>query len=340
MTLLKEHLKTPDTAECARVLDQVEKASARGTALARQLLTFSKGGSPVKAPQDPVELVRESAALALLGSPVVSEIEAPSDLPRVDGDRDQILQVFHNLFLNAVQAMPEGGTVRVRLEARELPPAGAPGAIPGRVIAFTIDDEGPGIPEEILPRIFDPYFTTKPAGTGLGLSTSHSIIQRHGGSLRASRAPGGGARFEIWLPVFSGNVSVPPAAPPQTHATRRARILIMDDDPLIVQLLSTMLTTMGHEVVATHRGDEAVAALEASPDFDLCILDLTIPGGMGGEETMQRLRALKPDLKALVSSGYSDAPILSDPGAYGFLGILPKPYSFRALQTKIAEALG
>jgi PAS domain S-box-containing protein len=334
VTLLKE-LPTGESpaSQRARVMEQVEKAALRASSLTRQLLTFSKGGNPMKAAHSPLELLREGADLAFLGSSVRFTCDAPPSLPLVDVDKDQLLQVFHNILLNAVQAMPAGGEVHVALDEIEGRPGGAPGA-GVRAVRFLIDDSGPGIPEAILPKIFDPYFTTKATGTGLGLSTSHSIIQRHGGSLATSKSPLGGARFEITLPVHQGT-PVPAAELREEVAIgRHAHILIMDDDPLILNLLTAMLENMGHRVSVAHDGEEA------RPEVELCILDLTIPGGMGGEETMRRLREQRPDLKALVSSGYSDAPILSDPASYGFLDILPKPYSYQGLQAKLGKILG
>lgn len=341
VTLLKELSAGDDPASRrAQVMDQVEKAAHRASSLTRQLLTFSKGGNPVKAAHSPLELLREAADLAFLGSPVRFACDAADDLPRVDVDKDQLLQVFHNILLNAVQAMPAGGEVRVTIEkVRGAPDLATPAG--GGAVRFLIDDSGPGIPEAALPKIFDPYFTTKPTGTGLGLSTSHSIIKRHGGTLLAGPSPLGGARFEITLPVHQGTSAPSEAMREEIVIGRHAHILIMDDDPLILHLLTAMLENMGHRVSVARDGEEAVAVFQAArPQVELCILDLTIPGGMGGEETIRRLRALKPDLKALVSSGYSDAPILSDPASYGFLDILPKPYSYQGLQAKLGKILG
>jgi len=320
---------------------EAEKAIARARHLTQQLLTFSKGGAPVRKTARIDELIRDSAAFSLRGANASCEFAIAPDLWAVDIDEGQMSQVLSNLVVNADQAMPEGGTVRVR--ARNLPRDTAlPVDLPARrYVEITISDEGKGIPEELLHRVFDPYFTTKPQGSGLGLTTSESIVRKHDGRLTVDSPPGQGATFTLYLPA---SPSAPLPAPHDEAVTSgRGRILVMDDEALVRDVCRQLLCHLGYEIATAVDGEEAqrlfLAAQEAGQPFDAVILDLTVPGGQGGRECVQRLRALEPDVRAIVSSGYSNDAILADHQAHGFVGVIVKPYELRTLGRVLQEVL-
>jgi CheY-like chemotaxis protein len=261
-----------------------------------------------------------------------------------DVDAGQISRVVHNLVLNAVQAMPEGGVVSLALAAVDLAP-GEVGSLPAALyLRLTVADTGKGIAPDVLSRIFDPYFSPdpKPGNNGLGLATVRSIVRKHQGHIEVDSTPGRGTTFRIWLPTATHEL---PAAAMQTlQETTRvpARILVMDDEEVIRRVAARMLSLAGHEAVFTEDGAQAVViyteARQAGRAFDLVILDLTVPGGMGGKEAVQALLKLDPAVRAVASSGYSSDPILADPRAYGFCTSLPKPYDMPDLLRAIEEA--
>ncbi len=324
-----------------RVLEQGEKACQRARDLTQQLLTFSRGGAPVKQAASLAELIRDSAGFALRGSNVSCRFELDPHLRPAEVDRGQISQVLHNLVINAVQAMPAGGTItisarNVRPGGPELPPLPA-----GAWIEIAVADQGPGIPEELRAKIFDPYFTTKPKGSGLGLATAYSIVRRHGGSLVIRSSPGQGATFLVYLPSSRRRTARRPA--PETPGPLPAnplRVLLMDDEPAVREVVARMLEQLGHAVECAAEGEEALAlyrrAREECRPFDAVILDLTIPGGMGGAEALRRLRELDPAVQAIVSSGYSTDPVLAEYRRHGFREVLVKPFRLQELVRAIA----
>ena len=332
----------PPSDDLTKALTLAERASMRAADLTRQLLTFAKGGSPVKKTASLTEIIRETTAFVLHGSKVGLQLALPDDLWPAEIDVGQISQVIHNLTLNAVQAMPEGGTLRVRAANVTFAEAAATTLRPGKYIAIHFQDTGPGIAAENLPRIFDPYFTTKKHGSGLGLATSYSIIRKHDGDIFVQSEVGRGTTFQIHLPAASGAVISPPAAAPAA-LTGKGRVLIMDDEEAIRTLVKMMLDPLGYEVALAADGAEAISCYEkaqlAQRPFDVVILDLTIPGGMGGIEALQRLRGLNPAVKAVVSSGYSDDPVMAQYVEHGFAGVVAKPYRLQDLTRTLQQVL-
>jgi PAS domain S-box-containing protein len=320
------------------LLEEVERAAVRAKDLTRQLLTFSKGGAPVKRAASLTDIVIDSATFALRGSNSRCEFDLPDNLWPVEVDAGQISQVIQNLVINADQAMASGGTVRLR--ARNLTLTGS-GPLPlpaGRYVEMTCHDTGAGIPEQFIEKIFDPYFTTKQKGSGLGLATTFSIIKKHGGHLTVDSRIGEGTIFAFCLPAAT---EVPRAAAPVEAALpelERGRVLFMDDEETIRSLVALVLGKAGYEVVLVEEGSTAVAefreACNTGRPFDAVVLDLTIRGGMGGRETIAQLREIDPQVKAIVASGYSNDPVMARYQDFGFAGVVAKP--FRAAELRAA----
>ncbi|HLP01764.1 MAG TPA: ATP-binding protein [Opitutaceae bacterium] len=325
-------------------LDDAERGAQRARDLTQQLLTFAKGGDPHRTAVSLPEIVREAAELVVRGTKVSCDFDFAYGVWPAEADRGQIGQVVHNLVLNALQAMPEGGAVRLSLENVEIGVGAVMPLAPGRYLKLAVADTGPGMSAEVRARIFDPYFTTKKAGSGLGLATVHSIVRKHKGYIDVVSMEGRGTTFHVWLPASASMVVAAQAAPvslPVVVAGKR--VLVMDDEPEIRRLVTTLLHRMGLEVVAVGDGAEAVeafrAARAAGNPFDLVITDLTVPGGMGGKDAMQALLALDPEVRAIVSSGYSNDPVLADYRASGFRGMVRKPYEIEELATCVAQVL-
>ncbi|MBK7398111.1 MAG: PAS domain-containing protein [Myxococcales bacterium] len=311
-------------------LVDAETATMRASDLTRQLLTFATGGAPVRSVIAVAKLVQESVTLALTGSRSRCELHVPSDVWSIHADAGQISQVLHNLLLNATQAMVEGGAVVVTLTNVRLGvDAGEP--LPaGDYVRIDVVDQGSGIAPEIREKIFDPFFTTKQKGSGLGLASAYSIVRNHEGHIDVESVPGRGSRFSVFLPASAKPWSKPP--PPPSPATMRPwRILVLDDEPMIANVTRRILGARGHEVVTVADGSEAVASWvrqrDAGQPFDLAVLDLTIPGGMGGKEVVAHLLEVDPSTRAVASSGYSNDPVMANHRAHGFTACLPKPYT-------------
>jgi len=320
---------TEAQASVAALLRDAKRATLRARDLTQQLLTFAKGGDPVRAAIELPELLRESVEFALHGAKARAEYAISSDLWAVNADKGQIGQVVQNLVINAVQAMPQGLVVTVRAENRPLQDRNSLPLAPGNYVRLSVEDTGVGIPAEHLAKIFDPYFTTKQTGSGLGLATVYSIVKKHQGHIEVESQLGVGTRFHIWLPAAE--------AQPATAPLRRldgeiagARILFMDDEEGIRAMAALFIGRFGAEVELAEDGAQAVEkflqARAGGRPFDAVIMDLTVPGGMGGREAMQRLLDLDPGVKVVVSSGYSRDPVMANHKAHGFKGILPKPY--------------
>ncbi len=324
-------------SEVRERLIEAEKAAFRARDLTQQLLTFSRGGAPIKKTSSLRDLIRDSVSFALSGRRSKCEFEIPDDLWHAELDEAQIGQVIYNIILNADQAMPEGGTIRVACENTVVSPSDGISLRPGRYVKISIADRGVGIQREHIGKIFDPYFTTKQRGRGLGLAISYSIVKRHEGYIYVESEKGKGSVFHVYLPASDKRASYPETRP--ELKTGRGRVLLMDDEETVRAVASAMLGSLGYEVEAATDGAEAIElfkkkAAEGKP-FDLVILDLTVPGGMGGKETLQRLREMAPNIKAVVSSGYSNDPIMSDFEAYGFNGVIAKPYTMESLSQAI-----
>ncbi len=336
-------LDTPAGTALRRLLRDAHHAALRARDLTQQLLTFAKGGDPVRAAVELPELLRESAGFALHGSNARAEFELPIDLWSVNADKGQLGQVVHNLVINSVQAMPQGGIVQLRARNEPLR-ADAVGGLPaGEYVRISVTDTGVGIPAEHLGKIFDPYFTTKQQGSGLGLATVYSILRKHQGHIEVESQPGAGTTFQCWLPVARSPVPVSPAEA-AAPAALAGRVLFMDDETPILEMAQNFLPRLGLAGVFVTDGRAAVEryreAREAGSPFDVVVMDLTVPGGMGGREAMEHLRALDPGVRAIVSSGYSRDPVLANHRAHGFAGILPKPYGLAQFQKALAEVLG
>lgn len=331
----------PATKAFDRLAD-AEKACERATGLTQQLLTFSKGGSPVKKTASIVQIITDSAGFMLRGSNVKCEFTLQKDLWAVDVDEGQMGQVINNLIINADQAMPDGGVISVTaknlaLEASDILPLPA-----GRYILISIQDQGEGISSQNLAKIFDPYFTTKERGSGLGLATVYSIIKSHQGHLDVASTEGVGTIFRLYLPASEKEIQ--PAekkAPEAKSPASSGRILVMDDEEIIREIAREVLNHLGYEVEVCEDGQSALAlyreALSSGKRYDAVIMDLTIQGGMGGKETMKALHVIDPMVKGIVSSGYNNDPILADFREYGFSGMVSKPYTVRELQKTLKE---
>lgn len=324
------------------ILNEAEKACIQAQTLSRQLLTFAKGGAPIKELISLATEVTETGFFASRGSNVKCEFVFPADLWGVEADPGQISQVFQNLIINAIQAMPAGGTIRVRGENLELRPGSDLPLDPGNYVKTSIQDQGIGIPADYLPRIFDPYFSTKQKGSGLGLATAYAIVKNHHGHIAVESQLGAGTNVRVYLPATAQS-KIEPLPEKLKVVTGQGKILVMDDEEIVRQTLSKLLGYLGYEVMFAKDGDEAIEqfsqAREGGQEFDAVILDLTVPGGMGGKAAIEELLRIDPQVKAIVSSGYSDDPIMANFAAYGFSGVIAKPYRVAELSKVLHRAL-
>jgi CheY-like chemotaxis protein len=312
------------------------------------MLTFSRGGAPIKKITNIVEIVRQTVGFVCRGSNVRCRFSANSDIFEVSADADQISQVITNIVLNAISAMHGGGIVEVSVKNTILGEGDSPPLGPGHYVIIDIADQGSGIPPELLDRIFEPFFSTKEGGEGLGLATSFSIVRKHGGYIFVSSEVGKGSRFAIYLPATGilqaeSSGSKEEVLQEDANQTISRRILIVDDEEAILEVLSQMFRTKGFEVVTATDGNDAIRlyrdALNSGERFDAVVMDLTIPGGLGGKETIKILRQVDPDVKAIVSSGYFDDPVMAEYAKYGFKGVLPKPYLFPDLYAMVRRII-
>lgn len=330
-----------DSGSLLGFLSKAGQAAQHAAHLSSQLLTFSKGGAPLKKVVSMGNLLEHAAEFALYGSNLRADFDIAVDLWKAEVDAGQIEQVVNALMLNAREAMPQGGTVRVR--ARNVVfEEGANAPLPtGRYIRVTISDRGPGISDELRTKIFDPYFTTKPSATGLGLAISYSVVKKHGGLLLLESSSAEGSVFAFYLRASDGVAHGASEARTSGRPFRynHQRILVMDDEEAIRELTAQLLSTLGYEVTAVPDGLEAVRlyerALRKGEHFQAVILDATVRGGMGGVATIERLRSMDPKVNAIICSGYSDEAALSEFLAYGFRGALPKPFT----RSELADAL-
>ena len=324
------------------ILDKAEQATERATGLTTQLLTFAKGGAPVKTVSSMEEIIRESTTFVLRGSKCRCDFRLPDDLWSAEVDAGQINQVIQNLVINATQAMPTGGVITIEAENATVKNSDGLAFSSGEYVRIYIRDRGCGIPKEHLKSIFDPYFTTKENGTGLGLSIVNSIIRQHRGYIEARSEIGEGTEFRILLPAS------PKRKPEFTKKSDETyyghgRILVMDDEEHIRNLFEEMLTRLGYEPHLTKDGTEALQLYEQSltngERFDAVILDLTVPGAWGGKEAMEVLRIMDPDVRAIVASGYSNNPVLANYKDYGFCERIVKPFNVQQVSLAVVNAL-
>jgi len=339
--LAKRHLKPED--KFIERLNEAEKAAVRARDLTQQLLTFARGGMPVRKLASISELIKETATFALRGSKTGLRLSLPDDLWVLEVDEGQVSQVIHNIVINADEAMPAGGTLHISASNVVIKRLGALPLSRGNYLRIDIKDEGIGISKELLTRIFEPYYTTKQKGSGLGLATAYSIIKNHGGYITAQSRQNTGTTFRIYLPAFEKPAPEREEVKEEMSTTGKGKILVMDDEEIIRDMLSKMLPISGYQVEHTSDGAEAikkyVEAREAGRPFDAVIMDLTIPGGMGGKEAIKKLLEIDPDAKVIVSSGYATDPIMSEYKDYGFSAIITKPYSVSQMEETLRGIL-
>jgi PAS domain S-box-containing protein len=326
------------------LLRQAEQAAIEAGNLTQQLLAFAKGGEPIKKIVAPGPLVRESAEFALRGSSSKLDLNLPDNLWSIDVDPNLIGQVIRQLVINADQAMPGGGRVLITMENSVVGSEAAYPLAPGHYVKVVVTDSGVGIPGQNLEKIFDPYFTTKQKGSGLGLAASLSVIRNHGGHIAVESRVGTGSSFSVYLPAASEPSKVVPAPDPAAAPPARPSVLVMDDEDSIRQLTTRILSRNGFRVETAVDGNDMlrqfVRARSRGEPFDVVILDLTIRGGMGGKEAMQKLLELEPSVQAIVSSGYSTDPIMANYRRFGFRAIVAKPYQPEYLVQTVRNVIG
>ena len=331
-------------------LDQAQEAALIAKELTNRLITFSKGGTPQKETVDPAELILGASEFALSGSNVIVHYDFPPDLWPVDVDRMQVGQALHNIVINAREAMPDGGELTVAAR-NEVATEELDERLTGRHVLISITDSGPGVDPAVRGRIFDPYFTTKEMGAerglGLGLSIANSIIEKHGGAIRVSGMSRRGACFNIYMPASTNAIATiqqEDESPMDTNGRHTGRILVMDDEEMIRNLAGNILKRLGYDPAFAAKGEEAIAlyreALESDIPFDAVILDLTVKGGLGGKETIQKLMAIDPDVRGIVSSGYANDPGVTNYRDFGFCAVVAKPYRIKEISEQLEQLLG
>lgn len=340
LSLMKEMIDTDDNLYSRLV--ETERASLRAKSLTHQLLTFSHGGAPVKSMVSMSELVEESVTFTLRGTKIRSELNLAEDGWTVEVDESQMSRVVQNIVVNAVQAMPDGGTLSVSTKNLEIDEKNSLPLSKGKYLRIAIGDNGPGIKESLLANIFDPYFTTKDDGTGLGLAIAYSIVQRHGGHITVESEVNKGTSFNIYLPASNREIESKPIITQMT-LEGSGDILVMDDELIVRDTVSAMLQYLGYQVESAADGQEALQLyrdrMEVGRPFDAVIIDLTIPGGMGGQEMVEELLAFDPKARALVSSGYSQDPVMANFSKYGFSGVIAKPFEINKIALTLKEVL-
>ncbi len=335
--------QTNQDEELCEVLSDVQESAKQAQSLTHQLITFAKGGAPIKKISSLDSLIKESASFVLKGENSICDFNFPKDLRKARVDPNQFHQVISNLVLNSNQAMPEGGKIQIKAENISL---GLNASIPlpqGNYIKVIIQDQGVGIADKHLSKIFDPYFSTKQEGRGLGLSTTYSIIKRHSGHITVASELGEGTIFSIYLPASEKSNRQLKDNLESKHQDN-GKILIMDDQEPVLKMIGRILNRMGYETDFATDGEQAIElyrnAYQSKHPFDAVILDLTIPGGMGGAQTIPELLKIDPKVKAIISSGYSNDPIMSNYRGYGFCGVIPKPFLIDQMAEVLKVTLG
>lgn len=340
--LAKHDSGSGDKNKVYNYLSEAEKASELARGLTSQLLTFSKGGMPIKETGSIIDLVKASANFVLSGTKIKCNTVLPDDLWPIEMDKGQINQVIHNLLINAKEAMPEGGNIVIQGENIFLYADNPYSLRKGKYVRISITDNGIGIDQKILPRIFEPYFSQKDKfahkGMGLGLAICHSVIAKHSGCLDVESEKGKGTTFRIYLPSsdqkitqkqFESEIEKP-------NVTVKAKILIMEDEEVVIHVAGSMMKYLGYEPVFAREGRKALTlykeAMDSGEPFNTVILDLTVRGGMGGEETIKELRKIDPGVRAIVTSGYVDNVVMKNYEEYGFKAALTKPFILKALK--------
>ena len=342
LSLLKMEMKHAKNEEIIEIIDEALVACGKARGLTAQLMNFTRSGTPVKEAASIEEIIKESAEFSLRGSKSRCEFHFQKNLPILRIDPVQISQVIQNLVLNASQAMPEGGVVRIYAAVVDVNENYPLPLTPGRYIKISILDNGKGIPEEHLGRIFDPFFTTREKSSGLGLSVCYRIVKNHNGHIEVESEEGKGTAVHVYLPLEEANsIEIKKETNPQSMV--RGRILVMDDEELVRELVKRGLEKKGITVDVASEGEEAVKkyseALGSGSPYNAVILDLTVPGGMGGVEAARMMLKMHPEANLIVSSGYSEDIVLSEYTKYGFKACLPKPYTIQKLLKAIEKFL-
>lgn len=341
VALAKIHTQPAD--EIYTRLEELERAALRARGLTQQLITFAQGGVPVKLPGTLPDLIKDASTFVLRGSNVRCTYKLPPDLWWAEFDQGQITQVIQNLLINADQAMPDGGVVSVEAENVTVTSSYRLPLKAGRYIRIVVEDNGCGIPKENLSKIFDPFFTTKSNGTGFGLATAYSILKNHEGYLYAESELGSGTRFFLFLPATDrkgvktgNNMGV-------KLYSGKGKILVMDDDNSLRDVYSRLLRHLGYAPTVVATGEEALSrysqAKNTGTPYSAVIMDLTVPGAMGGKEAVQRLLEIDPKAVAIISSGYSNDPVIANFRKYGFKDVIGKPFTAEKLSEVLWKVL-
>ena len=329
--LAGKEAKAINNEKLKKYLTITDSAITRARELTTQLLTFSRGGTPILEDCSIEKLIRESVKFIMSGSNTIYKFKISANLWHAQVDAGQINQVLNNLVINAIQAMENNGKINIIAENHIIPHDTTIPLKSGKYIKITIQDFGKGISEDIIKNIFDPYYTTKKSGSGLGLATARSIILKHNGYIGVTSTLHKGTDFYFYLPAAANKAKQRKLKVPALKQQAVSKILLMDDDRMICEAISDILKDAGFACETAFEGNSAIEkytkAWKLKKPFDLVILDLTVPGGIGGLETLQELQKINPEVKAIASSGYSNSPVMSNFTHYGFSGILPKPFS-------------
>lgn len=345
LSLARMH--TPDNGRLMDYLNEAERIAFLGKALTQQLLTFSRGGNPVRSIVQPGVLVRSVGERVLRGFPIDCVYDISPDLFPVEADEDQVRQVFENILRNARESMPAGGKITVTARNVSISPEDRLPLMTEDHVRISIADEGAGIAPEDIPKVFDPYYTTKGMGSekgvGLGLAISYAIVRKHNGSIAIESTKGRGSVFHVNLPAYKQEAAQEAAGARRLAGTREGRVLVLDDEELVLEIGKELLEYLGYTVTTVQSGEEAVAlykqAMELKSPFDAVILDLAVPGSLGGKEVLRELLRIDPGVKAIISSGYLNDPVVADYREYGFQDVLTKPYDSSELDEKLKKVI-
>ena len=326
-----------------QTLKDAQNACLQAQALTRQLLTFAKGGVPLKRVASIGHIVRESVSLAVRGSNVRCSVSIPPDLRHAEVDEAQLTQTLNNLLINANQAMPDGGEVSVVCENATITEESASSLSPGEYVRITVRDQGAGIPDEQMQHIFDPYFTTKEDGSGLGLAIAYSVVRKHGGFITARSQVGSGTSVVIYIPATGSRVADAEQVSEEELIRGEGRVLVMDDQESVRSTTAKLVRELGYDVETAPDGQRMVEkyreAMNTDKAFSALIVDLTVPGRMGGKEAMRRVLEIDPGAKGIVFSGYSNDPVIADHARYGFKGVVRKPFQPHQLAATLSRVI-